>query len=97
MLENNENLGFVEIADDELEEVSGGKKSSSSRYIEGASGKSNVRTGPGLDYRSIGVLHVGERAPYLGSSATDDRGVKWYKISWDGTKAWVSSRYTKKR
>ena len=88
MIESNFNT--VELSDSELEQVTGGK----SRYIEGDNGKSNVRTGPGLGYRSIGVLHVGEDAKYLGKTSTDDRGVVWYKIRFNGRDAWVSSRYT---
>ena len=89
MMENIENK-MVELNDEALEEVSGGKSSGSTRIV-GDSGKSNVRTGPGLDYRSIGVLHVDESAKYLGSYAMDDRGVRWYKISWNGRSAWVFS------
>ena len=81
---------IVLLSDEELEKVSGG----SNRYIEGDSGKSHVRTGPGLDYKSIGILHRGEDAPYLGKTSTDDRGVVWYKIRWNGRDAWVSSMYT---
>lgn len=92
MIEMNENINVVELNDEELEAVSGGK----SRYIEGHSGKSNVRTGPGREYKSIGVLHRSEEAKYLGKTATDERGVVWYKIRWNGRDAWVSSMYTKK-
>lgn len=87
---NNEKA--VELTDTELEEVVGGKHT----YIEGNDGKSNVRTGPGLKYKSIGVLHVGEEARFLGDTSVDDRGVLWYKIKWNGREAWVSSRYTLK-
>lgn len=83
---------IVPLSDEELEAVTGGKH----RYIEGDDGKSHVRTGPGLDYEAIGVLHRGEDARYLGETAIDDRGVLWYKIKWNGKSAWVSSRYTKK-
>ena len=88
--EDIESLNMIELNDDELETVSGGK----TRYIEGDNGKSNVRTGPGLDYKSIGTLHKGEDAKYLGKTSTDNRGVVWYKIRWNGRDAWVSSRYT---
>ena len=89
----NENIiGYVELNDEEREQVSGGKN----YKIGGDSGKSHIRTGPGLEYRSMGVLHRGEEAKYLGKSATDDRGVKWYKIEWKGRGAWVSSMYTVK-
>lgn len=85
---NNENI--VELTDTELENVTGGKYD----FIEGNDGKSNVRTGPGLSYKSIGVLHKGEDAKYLQKTSIDDRGVTWYKIRWNGRDAWVSSRYT---
>ena len=89
--ENILNESIIELNDEELEQVSGG-----SRYITGYSGKSNVRTGPGREYRSIGVLHRDEDARYLGKTSTDERGVVWYKIRWDGRDAWVSSKYTRK-
>ena len=90
IIETNENI--VALTDEELEQVSGGKKS----YIEGDDGKSHVRTGPGLGYKAIGILHRGEDARYLGKTSTDDRGVVWYKIRWNGSEAWVSSMYTRK-
>ena len=93
LTENIENLeNVVELGDDDLEEVSGG----SQKYIVGDDGKSNVRTGPGRDYHSIGTLHRGDEAKYLGKTATDERGVVWYKIRWKGRDAWVSSMYTRK-
>lgn len=63
-------------------------------YVVGTTGDSNVRTGPGLGYSSIGGLAQGESAPYLGDSSVDERGVVWYNISYNGRSAWVSSRYT---
>ena len=90
---NEEMMDFVELNDAELEEISGGKHVYT---IEGVTGKSHVRKGPGLGYKSIGVLHKGEEARYLGKSARDARGVKWYKIDFYGTNAWVSSVYTAK-
>ena len=89
-----DNIGnnIIELNDEQLEAVSGGK----GYMIGGESGKSNVRTGPGLDFKSIGTLHKGEEARYLGKSTTDERGVVWYKIDWKGRGAWVSSMYTKK-
>lgn len=63
-------------------------------YVKGTSGKSNVRTGPGLSYTGVGVLHKGETASFLGEKSTDDRGVVWYKISFNGGSYWVSSKYT---
>ena len=90
--ENELNEQIVPLTDEELAEIAGGSHS----YIEGDNGKSHVRTGPGLDYKSIGVLHRGEDAKYLGETSVDDRGVLWYKIRWNGRSAWVSSMYTRK-
>ena len=87
----NEYIKAIELTDEELSSVTGGK---SHTYIEGDNGKSFIRTGPGLDYKSIGVLHVDEDARFLGETRIDDRGVLWYKIKWNGREAWVSSRYT---
>ena len=89
---NENTINAVELNDTELEGVVGGKHT----YISGDDGKSNVRTGPGRDYKSIGVLHRGEDARFLGDTASDERGVVWYKIRWNGRDAWVSSMYTRK-
>lgn len=62
--------------------------------VKGHSGKSNVRTGPGLDYKSLGTLDKGESADFLGNTAHDERGVKWYNIRYEGQNAWVSEKYT---
>jgi len=91
MMNEQINEKIIPLTEEELESVTGGK----SRYIEGDDGKSHVRTGPGLDYKAIGVLHRGEDAKFLGDTAVDDRGVLWYMIRWNGRVAWVSSRYTK--
>lgn len=63
--------------------------------VVGDTGKSYVHTGPGLAYDTLGVLHKEEWATYLNETSVDNRGVVWYKISWGGGTAWVSSRYTR--
>ena len=73
---------------------SSGSKSAT-RYVVGDSGKSNVHTGPGLSYKVIGVLRVDDSARFLDKTSVDSRGVTWYKISWKGDTAWVSSKYTR--
>ena len=62
------------------------------RYIQ-ATGRLNVRSGPGLGYDDKGTLLSGSTATYLGEYSTDERGVTWYKISYNGGSGWVSSRY----
>lgn len=74
---------------------SSGSGSSTTRYVVGDTGKSNVHTGPGLSYKVIGVLRVDDSAKYLEKTSVDNRGVVWYKITWKGENAWVSSKYTR--
>ena len=88
---NEEMMDFVELNDAELEEISGGK---ANFKIGAVTGDTHVRKGPGLKYKSIGILHNGDEAKYLGKRATDNRGIDWYKIEWNGRTAWVSSMYT---
>lgn len=57
-------------------------------------GDTHVRTGPGLDYASIGVLHRGQALCYTGNIGIDWRGVAWFEVYVDYGTAWVSSRYT---
>ena len=64
----------------------------SGSYIQ-ATGRLNVRSGPGLGYDDKGTLLSGSTATYLGEYSTDERGVTWYKISYNGGSGWVSSRY----
>ena len=73
----------------------GSSGKSTKKSVVGNTGKSNVHTGPGLSYKSIGVLHKGESAAFLNKTSVDERGVTWYKITWKGKDAWVSSKYTK--
>ena len=56
-------------------------------------GDANIRTGAGLDYKSVGVMPKGASAAYLNESKKDDRGVAWYRINYNGTTGWVSSKY----
>ena len=74
-----------------------GSSGSSSSYkkVVGSSGKSNIRTIPSLGGKILGTLPQGESAKYLGETRYDDRGIAWYKISYNGITGWVSSKYTK--
>ncbi|MBR1558943.1 MAG: SH3 domain-containing protein [Clostridia bacterium] len=68
--------------------------SSSGRNVYARYGDTNVRTGPGLGYASLGTLFKGEGAVYQNEMRYDDRGVAWYRVRWAGQYGWVSSRYT---
>ena len=89
-IEKNENM--VELNPEEMEEVAGGK--GKSNFIK-TTGQVNVRKGPGLDYGTYGTLAKGTIVSYLGATKKDNRGVAWYKINFNGTAAWISSKYSK--
>ena len=63
------------------------------RYVRATGGVVNVRSGPGLGYDDKGTLLSGSTATYLNEYSVDERGVTWYKISYNGGSGWVSSRY----
>jgi len=61
-----------------------------------ATGRVNVRSGPGLDYEDMGTLVEGERIEYLDETQYDSRGVAWYKaMFFSNGIGWVSSKYSK--
>lgn len=71
-----------------------GSTSTSGSYVK-ATGNVNIRKTPSLLGVDLGTMKSGQRASYLGKSSTDDRGVKWYYVNYNGTTGWVSSRYSK--
>lgn len=56
----------------------------------------NLRKGPGLSYKIYTSVEEGTALKYLKKSKKDDRGIKWYKVSYKKKKLWVSSRYASK-
>lgn len=58
-----------------------------------ASSDVNLRTGPGLDYDTIGVLKAGQSCAHTGGISIDDRGIAWYSLEYEGQVAWASSKY----
>jgi len=62
--------------------------------VRGTGGNSNFRSGPGLYYEDLGTVHRGDEALFLGRTSTDERGVMWYYVQFEGKTGWVSSRYT---
>lgn len=91
-MSENINENTIELDANELEQVSGGK--SAHQYVK-TTGDVYVRSGPGLDYDKKGLLTNGTKVPFLGEARYDDRGVAWYKISYEGHTRWVSSKYSK--
>ncbi|MDO4620903.1 MAG: SH3 domain-containing protein [Lachnospiraceae bacterium] len=53
----------------------------------------NLREGPGISYDILSSVKTGTSLKGTGSSQTDDRGVKWYQVTYNGTKCWVSSKF----
>ena len=74
---------------------SSSKSSGSAKNTVRATGKVNLRKAPNLDAKSLGTIHEGETAKYLGETKKDERGVAWYKVSFGGKTGWVSSKYAK--
>lgn len=59
-------------------------------YIE-ANSAMNVRSGPGTDYNSIGVISEGAALSYENATYVDAYGTAWYKVYFNGRLGWVSS------
>ena len=51
----------------------------------------HVRSAPGDNYMSLGVVQPGYRLPYQGETKPDSNGVDWYLVEYDGQNGWVSS------
>lgn len=68
--------------------------SSSATKVKVVGGNVTIRAKANKTSDKLGYIAEGNTAKYLGKSSTDSRGVRWYYISYDGVKGWVSSRYT---
>lgn len=68
------------------------KTSSKTKVI--TTGNVWLRKGPGTKYAEYRAVGKGSRLTYKNKSAFDNRGVKWYKVSYNGKKLWVSSKYS---
>jgi len=67
----------------------------SNSYVLISGGDCHVRQQPNLNGAKLGVLYNGQTANCLGGQSTDNRGVVWYEINFNGMSGWVSSRYAK--
>lgn len=52
----------------------------------------NLRKGPGLSYKVYVMVQEGSSMKYLSRTKKDNRGVRWYKVSYYGRGLWVSSK-----
>ncbi len=57
-------------------------------------GSVHIRKGPALDQEELGAVGKGTTLKYLGATETDERSVDWYKVAYEDTEAWVSSKYS---
>jgi len=53
----------------------------------------NLRKGPGTGYGKMTTVSKGTKLFYLGESAKDKSGNKWYKVSCGYGEAWVIAKY----
>lgn len=53
----------------------------------------NMRTGAGREHNIVCIVPANASVEYIGDSATDDRGVVWYHIRYNGNTGWCSSKY----
>ena len=52
-----------------------------------------LRSGPGLGYKELDAVPKGASMTWLDSVVTDERGVDWYRVSYNKKSGWVSSAY----
>ncbi|MBR2570678.1 MAG: SH3 domain-containing protein [Clostridia bacterium] len=89
----NENLeNAIELNEEELVEVAGGK--SAGQKVE-ATGSANVRQKPNLKGAILGTVSKGTKLNFRGIASYDSRGVAWYKVDFKGQIGWISSKYSK--
>ncbi len=74
----------------------GPEVSESGKYIKVVGGNVTIRSKANKNSSALGYISEGKTATFLGKSSTDARGVKWYKIKYDGITGWVSSKYSEK-
>ena len=67
----------------------------SSDTVKVVGGDVTIRAKANKTSTKLGYISEGKVATYLGKTSTDSRGVQWYYISYNGTKGWISSMYSR--
>ena len=67
----------------------------SSDTVKVVGGDVTIRAKADKTSTKLGYISEGKVATYLGKTSTDSRGVQWYYISYNGTKGWISSMYSR--
>ena len=91
MNENMEN-NVLELNEEMLEQVSGGKHVTLKIKVDEA----NVRSGPGKEYHSIALMGKGDELVYKGEKKKDKEGKTWLKVDCIGMIGWVRSDLVRK-
>ena len=96
MVEHDGQEGWVSSKYAQLSDVASQNEevSESVSFVTATNGDTYLRSGPGRDYDQLGVLKQSMQAEFLGGVFTDDRGVDWYEVRFNGVAGWVSSKYT---
>ena len=91
MMEINENeqVLVVELDEEELEEVAGG------RHVTSTGNGVNVRAEASTKSRSLGKVYKDDRLTYAGHKKIGSDGYTWYKVKYGGGYGWISGRYAK--
>ena len=82
---------YSKVTDSKDSSSSGGSKDS----VKVVGGDVTIRAKANKTSAKLGYISEGKVATYLGKTSTDSRGVQWYYISYNGTKGWISSMYSR--
>ena len=86
-----EAMDSVELSDEELEAVAGGKKL---LYVKAS--EANIRSGPGKEYPILWTLGKNDELIYKGKTEKDLKGKTWVKINAAGVTGWIRKDLVKK-
>ncbi|MBR2570725.1 MAG: SH3 domain-containing protein [Clostridia bacterium] len=87
----NEELDIMlELNEEDLEQIAGGKKN---QFVKAVEDNAPVRRRPGRDAQVLGRLRKGTVVSFLGETRNTSDGLTWMKINYNGEIAWVSNKY----
>ena len=89
MMNEELNNNLVELSEEELGSIVGGKTT-----LVATTDGANIRKGPGTSYPVIDTTVRGKTATYLGESASRN-GRTWLKVSFKDKVGWICSKYVK--
>ena len=81
-----DDMSAIELTDEDLERVSGGKKSIYVKVKE-----ANIRSGPGTEYSIVWGMGKGDELIYLGEKKKNKKGELWVKVKAVCVTGWIRS------